>query len=140
MLKLVYNLELLLRWAIWSIGLLCYLFVWVVCSTQEFFTHMEMSPLSVKVKMLIYTLHSWPLSIKSSLACHTYSIWLKSAVQYMLLLWMVHSGSVNWTADFNQIAHLLCTEDLFIMVRTHDAHTCCWAFNSGAVTIPVLSN
>ena len=41
--------------------------------TREFFTHMETSPLPLKVfKSLTYARHSWPLSSEGSLACHTY--------------------------------------------------------------------
>ena len=42
--------------------------------TQEFFTHLETSPLPVKAGLQIstYTRHSWPLISEGSLACHTY--------------------------------------------------------------------
>ena len=42
--------------------------------TRKVFIHMETSSLSVKgCKFLIYARHSWSLSSKDSLACHTYS-------------------------------------------------------------------
>ena len=41
----------------------------IIRLTRDFFTHMETSPLPVKVT---YTRHTWPLSSEGSLACHTY--------------------------------------------------------------------
>ena len=68
-----------MRWFLYAIaktealGFFC--FIGGFRPTQEFFTHMETSPLPVKGCKLwptMYAQHSWLLSSKGSLACHIF--------------------------------------------------------------------